>query len=434
MTDELKRINTRPSKSFFIKTLVRDIDLIDAILDLIDNSIDNHIRNNYPDRRRILIEFSKEKFTISDNCGGIKKEQIYDRVLKFGQPSSERFKTIGVYGIGMKRAIFKMGENILLESDDGVDNFSIRITKAWLDNDNAWDLDFESEGSTTGIPSFKITISEIFSNISEEFGSTPFVNDLIKRIKDTYSIFIEDKVDILVNGEDITHFDFGFLFDLDKKFRPFHKKYLLEDVHIEIFAGFTSPNGEIDKAYGWYVFCNDRLVLRNDVSDRTGWGGFGAKKYHYPEDDRFLGLVFFSSDNPIKLPWQTAKENIQYDSKIYRQAQLDMRAITTRHVNVIRLAGRTPDPDTGVTIGKNLFKGVSTKPRKEIIDESIEILPNIKGVTISTLSEYTTITYSKKRNIVQKMKQQLGDVYMTNKKLGEETFRYVQKMKGLNDE
>jgi hypothetical protein len=47
-----KPISFLPTKSFLIKTLVKDIDLTEAILDLIDNSIDSHIQKKYRRQKR----------------------------------------------------------------------------------------------------------------------------------------------------------------------------------------------------------------------------------------------------------------------------------------------------------------------------------------------------------------------------------------------
>ena len=39
-----ERIDASPVKSFFIEMLTRDIDLVDAILDLLDNCVDGILR------------------------------------------------------------------------------------------------------------------------------------------------------------------------------------------------------------------------------------------------------------------------------------------------------------------------------------------------------------------------------------------------------
>ncbi|GAI13080.1 unnamed protein product, partial [marine sediment metagenome] len=170
---------------------------------------------------------------------GIKKEEVYEHVFRFGMPAETKGRTIGVYGIGLKRAIFKLGENILIESDDGEEFFSVRIDKNWLADEENWELDFECQEKSKGSPLTRITVTEIFPNIAEEIGSITFENKLRDGIKDTYSIFMEDRVTIEVNDKPVERYDFAFLFDVEKNFAPFHKKYIFDDIEVEIYAGYT---------------------------------------------------------------------------------------------------------------------------------------------------------------------------------------------------
>jgi len=426
-------IDASPNKNFFIKTLVKDIHLIDAILDLIDNSIDSYIRNKLSDKKTISVTLSKDKFVIEDNCGGMSKESIANRVFRFGLPAKPgEGRTIGVYGIGLKRSIFKMGEEILIESDDNKNYCAIRIGKDWLEDEENWKLKFDIIKSTKGKPFTKITIKQLFQNVAGEMETTTFENELRDRIKQTYSIFIEDRVNIIVNEIPIEPYDFSFLDD-GKNFVPFHKIYKFNGVEVEIYAGYN-----LDEPYGWFVFCNDRLVIRNDTSTNTGWGGPVGKIYHYAEDNVFLGLAFFRSDNPLSLPWQTTKENIQFDSPIYRKAQVEMRAITNSLVGVIRLTGRTVDPKTKETIGRAFFEDYPSTPQKDLLKESEEKVPAVKGEKVyERISKYpkvTTIQYTQEIEIVQKAKKKLGDPHMSNKSMGVKTFDYFVDMEEVEDE
>jgi len=267
MNDDSREINVRPTKQFFIETLTRDIDLIDAIMDLIDNSVDGFIVNDFDDRREIKIEFSENYFMIKDNCGGINKEKVYEHVFRLGKPSDIEKKTIGVFGIGLKRAIFKIGKNVQLLSDDGENFYSIKITEDWINNEDKWVLDFEEEDETKGEKMTKVEINNIYPDISDELSSTTFENEIIKKIKNTYSLFIEKGIDIYVNENKVDHYYFEFLADDD--FYPFHKKYKTNNIEYEIYAGFN-PHSSSKKPHGWFVFCNDRLILRNDTTNRTG--------------------------------------------------------------------------------------------------------------------------------------------------------------------
>ncbi|MEO1173140.1 MAG: ATP-binding protein, partial [Myxococcota bacterium] len=126
---EKREAETRPSKSFFVTMLTRDIDLRDAILDLLDNCIDGAVRSGVAtgDEHRpyagywARLSLSGEQFLLEDNCGGIPIGAARNRAFRLGRPPEAApaggdGKTVGVYGIGMKRAIFKLGRNARIAS------------------------------------------------------------------------------------------------------------------------------------------------------------------------------------------------------------------------------------------------------------------------------------------------------------------------------
>lgn len=62
---------------------------------------------------------------------------------------------------------------------------------------------------------------------------------------------------------------------------------------------------------GWYIYCNDRLVLEKDKTNLTGWEGkrigeSNIQKFHHIYA-MFRGIVFFSSDDAKALPMTTTK-------------------------------------------------------------------------------------------------------------------------------
>lgn len=443
-------INVFPRKSFLLKTLVKDIDLTDAILDLIDNSIDGHIQKNIQGKRDVKLTLSKDNFVIEDNCGGIKKDRIYDDVFRFGKKSEDNRETIGVFGVGLKRSIFKMGKNILLESDDGDNFFTVHIDEHWLNDDDNWELHFQSDGPSKGTPLVRLSITDLFSNIADELGNQVFINNLVNKIRRTYPILIKKRVNISINGYLIEPQEFKLLYG--DGFLPLHRKNQIDNVEIEIYAGFTN---EVSKEYpyGWYVFCNDRLVLDKDTTYRTGWAGDGMN-YHYPQDNYFLGLIFFRSQNPSSLPWKTTKDDVQLDSVLYRQAQVEMRQITKTFVEVIHATAKAKDEE-GVTIGKSFFEGVQLKPILEINDEQKETIPEIpdyqriirstddyneEEISIAEGEEirgtarniiYSGIQYIKEKDLIKKVKKSLNNPFMSNKAVGEKTFDYYVDMEGI---
>ena len=64
-------IEGNPTKTFFIDMITRDISIKDAIIDLLDNSIDgaNNINSTSYEGLYINIDISKDHFIVKDNCG-----------------------------------------------------------------------------------------------------------------------------------------------------------------------------------------------------------------------------------------------------------------------------------------------------------------------------------------------------------------------------
>ena len=119
-------VPARPVKTFFVSMLTRDIALEEAILDLLDNCVDGILRIGAGEADRpydgywASIDFDADSFVIEDNCGGI-PETLLNYAFRLGRapdyPKDEEPRgAVGVYGIGMKRAIFKMGESCVIST------------------------------------------------------------------------------------------------------------------------------------------------------------------------------------------------------------------------------------------------------------------------------------------------------------------------------
>lgn len=132
-------VKASPTKEFFVNMLVRDILLKQAIIELIDNSIDGARgtrKNNQYLGLKISIEFNNNKFVIEDNCGGIPLDVAANYAFRFGRPKtiqSGDTETTGIFGIGMKRALFKMGNYFSIHSTTRTTEFQLDLdVKEWL--------------------------------------------------------------------------------------------------------------------------------------------------------------------------------------------------------------------------------------------------------------------------------------------------------------
>src|SRR5258708_14424950 len=158
MTENENIIHGEPSKAFFIEMLTRDITATQCILDLVDTSIHNLIRETDIDVMNLLlgraskpkvaaeisIALSRTQFQISDTCGGITIKDAREDVFRHGNPSHEKNHTgLGVSGIGMKRAFFKLGPLVRVESQTSTEEFLVVIdVDRWKRKEDDWSFTF----------------------------------------------------------------------------------------------------------------------------------------------------------------------------------------------------------------------------------------------------------------------------------------------------
>src|ERR1051326_7781498 len=134
-------VDARPHKRFFIDMITRDISLEACVLDLVDNAVDGATRamSGAPRSARapmphplsagttlyrgysIDISFDRTSFQIQDNCGGLAIDIAREYAFTFGRDPGERTGAdtesgIGIYGIGMKRALFKLAHQFTVKS------------------------------------------------------------------------------------------------------------------------------------------------------------------------------------------------------------------------------------------------------------------------------------------------------------------------------
>lgn len=131
------QIDAAPTKAFFVEMLTKDIPLEQAVLDLVDNSIDGAKRMNPTtfDGRTVEITVTKDEFRITDNCGGFDKDTARSYAFRFGRPAGApgTAHSVGQFGVGMKRALFKFGNHFVVRSATTEDMWAVDVrVDDWL--------------------------------------------------------------------------------------------------------------------------------------------------------------------------------------------------------------------------------------------------------------------------------------------------------------
>jgi hypothetical protein len=360
MGAKMERISTadaNASRAFFVRMLTRDISVEDCILDLIDNSVDSAWKklgkvpltfSTGPDFSNVKINltFNDEKFQISDNCGGMSQASAEKHALTFGRkdqdPEDSAEFSIGVYGIGLKRAIFKMGTSIEIRSThhNGVheENFAVPIdVNQWVtDTSNDWEfpivksLPLESDG-------ISIKIEGLTSLAEFTFSDPDFEGALVNTIARDYALHLHKGLKIFVNGNRVKGEEFKLYTgeEFSPQFVQWTESIDGKEVKVEIVAGFAFPppndnnpterRGREEKS-GWYVACNGRIVMAADKSALTVWGDdFPA---WHPQYTGFMGLIAFTADDTELLPLTTTKRSVDLSSIVYRRSRPKMKEPT----------------------------------------------------------------------------------------------------------
>jgi hypothetical protein len=341
-----------PRKRFFVEMFTRDIALEDCILDLVDNSIDSLIRSREIDVEDVLgrqrrptrpaqidVIVTPKQISVDDNCGGIPLLKAQHEVFNFGH-SKEGARDLterglGAYGIGLKRAIFKMGKTFQVDSTENGTGFRVtQDLEKWIRKDSSiedWRFPIESmSAAALECPRHgtRVKVTDLQENIKLLAKSPDFLDNLNRAISKTYAYFIPRHAAITLNGEVIpsTELPIG----STEEYKPAIDTYEDDGVRVRLRAGLAprAPGGkwEMERA-GWYVLCNGRIVVSADKTHLTGWGAGILPQFHSSKGRGFVGLALFASSDPLKLPWTTTKRGLNRESPVYLKARNRMQSV-----------------------------------------------------------------------------------------------------------
>jgi hypothetical protein len=341
---EALTVDTRPTKEVVVDSLTRDASVEACVFDLLDNAVDaarnaayaDHPGDEHPllesyDGFVIELSFDAGGLRIKDNCGGIPADALSHVALRFGQRSSHRYG-IGIFGVGLNRALFKLGGRSRIVTDTGTERSELELNIEDYISSADWEIPARRV-ATRGLRGTDIWIGSPSTDISRKFGDHDWVAARIADVSERYGRLIEKGLSISVNG---TRVESGIPEIRENSPLAGERKFFRtgDDIGIYIEYGQHSghrfrnepdydaeANKRLTGEYGWTVFCNDRAVLISDTSPVTGWD----TKFH-SEFYGFVGHVSFVSADPSRLPWNTTKTGVDFSNPAYQAALNDMRS------------------------------------------------------------------------------------------------------------
>jgi hypothetical protein len=364
MKTEVDQINAVPSKRIF-RSIIVDYDLNRSICELIDNSLDIWVKNgkNSPIKIEISPEVNQQTLSIKDNAGGVKKSEL-ELMVAPGQTSNlPTDTTIGIFGVGTKRAVVALAQDIKISTRYGkYKPYRIEFDDTWLESPD-WSLPvYEIDGipeSTTIIELQKLRYK--------------ITNETLRKLKDhleaTYAKFLQDdQVTIVLNKEKLQPLFFeNWAFPPDYTPRKYVGTLNTEDgksIRVEIFAGLSAAS---TSDYGVHFYCNNRLIVRGLKSYDVGFTPGLAGK---PHSSIALTNVIVSLEGEAELmPWNSSKSGINPNHNVFIALRDFIINVVKEYASLSRrflsMEGNWP---------KNVFK----YPEGEIIEINNIDFPNVK--------------------------------------------------------
>lgn len=431
-------------KRLFISLLTRDIPLVAAFLDIIDNSVNAAIEP-YAARLQtaadyvalfndetveptveIKVETSSGTVTVTDNAAGISATTAAEHVFKFGRDGEEAHRSdrLSVYGIGLKRAMFKMGNRIVMSSDHVDGGFDLVLDVAVWEADKATPWTFEiterepSEASGTGTT---ITITELYPDVVKRIGDGVFQEELRKAAAEAYSFFLAKFVTISIDETEIEGSD------LQQKENRSSKTFEFGNVSYAITAGLGTPEGGKyrAKSSGWFVFCNGRAVISADKTALTGWGNGNGLPTFQPKHRPFSGTVFFVSTSPDELPWTTTKSAINEDSEVWQQARREMGSVGRKVITFLD----NRYTDDGTEIDSKELQEISSGPPTSVF-RSVATTQTFSAPVAppaSATPPTSSIQFDARKDDIKAIAKHFKSPSMSNSQVGRKTFEYFLK-------
>jgi hypothetical protein len=312
MVDELidAALDVTPNKKI-LTSISKDIDLYKGICEMIDNSIDNWIlkqKEKNPLYISIYLNEGRNEIVYEDDSGGI-KEDILPLVIQPG--ATERTleeETIGVFGVGAKRALIALSKySETVSRYPGNNTFKIILDNKWLTKKEWKIAKYKTSSIEEGHTKF------ILKNLKFSI-SRQIITEITDLISETYYYYLKERnVTVELNGAKLTPNIFNNWSYPPEGRHPREYKFnikLGEDIiRCSMTIGLMLESSQTGK-YGFDLFCNDRRILYEVNDHRLGFRkGSNALGTPHSTIAWFRGIIRLKGKNK-NMPWNSSKSDI----------------------------------------------------------------------------------------------------------------------------
>ncbi|WP_316202872.1 MULTISPECIES: ATP-binding protein [unclassified Bradyrhizobium] len=315
MKRQIGTLDAVPSKRLFL-SIIADYDLNKSICELVDNGFDVWTRGGRKSPINIKLWLNEEQGTIrvEDDAGGLPRNELRFIVGPGQSGSSSTDETIGIFGVGTKRAVVALAEDIKVRTRHGLgETFQVEFDETWL-NDDDWELPLFSTDPISPRTT-QVELQKLRVKISEEA-----IELLRSHLGATYGKFLSRPgVSLELNGKPVSpRFFDDWSFPPDYEPRRYTGKLETPKeriVEVEVFAGLSSQSSPTAGEYGVYFYCNDRLVAPAMKSFDVGFTR-GQAGLPHPKIALTKVIVSLRGDAG-EMPWNSSKSDVSTKHHVF---------------------------------------------------------------------------------------------------------------------
>ena len=327
----------------------KKISYLDAFCEILDGIIENH--DNLNDEKKVTdVKFTlsgdgeKRMMILEENSGGIKRKNL-DSIAKLGESGWGNFYGVGVFGVGLKKGLRKIGakHHIFTWHNDDSTPVEIEFSNNFWENvgtekglTKATECDdknmLKKEGYTIihfhdfeNYPNEELVFDDNFvSKISR------YYQQWLDSVKGTINIsFKQGSSDEINMGDHLVDIFSDNVIERDFSYHPLFEprqfvhefkgppdnvngKIKKGNVAISVKFGLKKSANNWKESAGVYVFGNDRFFHGPATDTAFGFGStgdFGKISNYHAEKSRFWVKVDIKAENALDIPWNVGEKN-----------------------------------------------------------------------------------------------------------------------------
>ena len=389
---EVNEIDKVPTKNVVLGAW-RDLDRAEAIMELIDNSIDawNARKRNHPKKHHkklsisIEIDTENSQLVYEDNAGGVPIDKLPNLIIPGYSDTDDLSRTIGSYRTGGKKAVFRLASaaRILTHfwdpSESSSETVAVQLDQEWIEDSQKYAFPFARIKTGAGIS--KGSTRYVLQLRKEDVDPNPWyempaqLGKVRRQITNAYTLLLirNPEITILFREEAIKPneelYDFSGASGEGRDIRPQQITFKTsmdykgenQEFEIELVLGCRMTTGVKDgKTGGIDLYGNDRLFVSHDQDIFADLLPTGNSR------NLVRGFINIKAPN-VFVPWDTHKRHLNTDREIVRHLTKSRLIILVfeNWKKAYRAIGRLGSGEVSAFIGAKLAPVRDTK-RKDL--------------------------------------------------------------------